>query len=88
MFAIRRHLFDRRKENRFTISKGSKILFRNGSCQMGCTIIEISNSGARLVPADTTLLPNEFDLMVSPGTRVKCEAVHRSATEIGVRFLS
>jgi hypothetical protein len=88
MFAIGRRFLDRRKAPRFTISKDSKILFRNGSCQMGCTIVEISNTGARLFPADAALLPNEFELLVTPGTRVRCEAVHRSANEIGVRFLS
>ena len=88
MFGIGRRFLDRRKEARFTISKGSKIFFRSGSCQMACTIVEISNTGARLLPADPALLPNEFDLLISPGKRVQCEAVHRSANEIGVRFLS
>lgn len=88
MFAISRRFLDRRKEPRFTISKGSKIFFRNGSCQMACTIVEISNKGARLFPADAMLLPNEFELLISPGTKVKCEVIHRSANEIGVRFLS
>jgi hypothetical protein len=55
---------------------------------MKCAIVEISNTGARLHPSDTGLLPNEFELVISPSQRVKCEAIHRTASEIGVRFLS
>lgn len=88
MLGLGRRLRERRKNPRYTISKNSKILFRNGSCQMNCTIIEISNTGARLQPSDAGLLPNEFDLVISPGQQVKCEAVHRTAQEIGVQFIS
>ena len=88
MFALRRRLFERRKSPRYTASKDAKILFRNRSCQMKCAIVEISDRGARLQPADAGLLPNEFELVVAPGQNVICEAVHRTGTEIGVRFLS
>ena len=86
--AIRLGLFDRRKKQRYEISTKAKILLANSSFQMACEIVEISNSGARLRPADATLLPNEFVLLVSPGKKVKCEAVHRTGREIGVRFYS
>ena len=81
-------LLERRKSPRYSVSKNAKILFRERSCQMKCAIVEISNTGARLHPSDTGLLPNEFELVISPSQRVKCEAVHRTASEIGVRFLS
>ena len=88
MLAIPKRLFERRKNPRYQVSKNAKILFRNRSCQMKCVIAEISNTGARLQPADAGLLPNEFELIVAPGQNVKCEAVHRTGEEIGVRFLS
>jgi PilZ domain len=81
-------LIERRKSPRYAVSNDAKILFRNRSCQMKCAIVEISNKGARLHPSDTALLPNEFELVISPSQRVRCEAVHRTASEIGVRFLS
>lgn len=86
MRQIARRLLERRRGPRFAVSQRTKILFMNGSCQMDCTVIEMSKSGARLQPADAGLLPNEFDLLISPGKRVKCEAIHRSAYEIGVKF--
>lgn len=55
---------------------------------MTCTIVEMSNSGARLHPADPTTLPDSFDLVIAPGEEVACEVVHRSDLEIGVRFIS
>ena len=88
MLAMGRRFLERRKSPRFSVSKTAKILYRGGSCQMNCSVVEVSNSGARLHPADAGLLPNEFDLVFSPSQRVKCEAVHRSSAEIGVRFLS
>ena len=87
MLGIGRRLRERRSTPRYTVSKDSKILFRNRSCQMKCTVAELSNSGARLRPTDVGLLPNEFDLILSPGQQVKCEVIHRTGTEIGVRFL-
>jgi methyl-accepting chemotaxis protein len=88
MLAMGRRLLERRKTARYAISKNAKILYRGGACQMNCAIVEISNTGARLHPKDAGLLPNEFDLIISPTQRTKCEAIHRSAMEIGVRFLS
>ena len=86
--AIRLRLLERRKKRRYEISAKAKILLPNSSFQMACEIVEISNAGARLCPADAALLPNEFELLLSPGKKVKCEAVHRTGREIGVRFYS
>lgn len=88
MLALGRRFLERRSALRYTASNNSKILFRNGSCQMKCTVTDLSNTGARLQPSEPGLLPNEFDLVLSPGQQVKCEAVHRTGNEIGVRFLS
>ena len=87
MLALSRRIFERRHKPRYAVSKNAKILFRDRSCQMKCAVVEISNSGARLKPHDAGLLPNEFELVLTPGQQVKCEAVHRTGSEIGVRFL-
>ena len=88
MLGLGRRFIERRNTPRYAVSKDARILFRNRSCQMKCAIVEISNSGARLQPSDTVLLPNEFELVMSPTQRVTCEVIHRTASEVGVRFLS
>lgn len=88
MLGVGRRLFERRKQPRYSVSNDARILLRNGSFQMPCAIVEIARSGARLRPTDASLLPNEFELLVSPGKKVRCEAIHRCGNEIGVRFLS
>jgi hypothetical protein len=88
MLGIGRRFLERRSAPRYTASKNSNILFRNRSCQMKCTVVDLSNTGARLMPSDPGLLPNEFELVLSPGQQLKCEAIHRTDKEIGVRFLS
>lgn len=81
-------LFERRKKPRYEVSGNVKILLSNSSYQMNCAVIEMSDSGARLCPTDADLLPNEFELLIAPGKKIKCEAIHRSGSEIGVRFYS
>jgi len=88
MLGLGRRLIERRKTPRYSTSNDARILFRNRSCQMKCAIVEVSNKGARLKPSDPVLLPNEFELVMSPTQRVICEVVHRTASEVGVRFLS
>lgn len=87
MLALGRRFLERRNSPRYAVSKNAKILFRNRSCKMNCAVVEISNTGARLHPSDAGLLPNEFELVLAPNQQLKCEAVHRTAEEIGVRFL-
>lgn len=88
MLAIRQRLIERRKDARYLISKNAKILFDDRCGEMTCTIVEMSNTGARLHPADPNLLPDSFDLVIAPGEEAKCEVVHRADLEIGVRFIS
>lgn len=88
MLAIRQRLIERRRNARYMISKNAKILFNDGRGEMSCTIIEMSNTGARLHPADPLALPDSFDLVIAPGEEAKCQVVHRADLEIGVRFIS
>jgi len=88
MLAIRQRLIERRRNARYLISKNARILFDDGRREMSCVIIEMSNTGARLHPADPQALPESFDLEIAPGEDVTCEIVHRADLEIGVRFIS
>lgn len=88
MLAIRRRMVERRGDARYLISKNAKILFDDQRSEMACTIVEMSNSGARLHPADPNMLSDIFDLEIARGEVVTCEVVHRAELEIGVRFIS
>lgn len=87
MLAIRQRLIERRRNARYLISKDATILFDDGRREMTCMIVEMSNAGARLHPADPHALPESFALVIAPGEDVTCEIVHRADLEIGVRFI-
>lgn len=87
MFMQMHRFNNRRKSSRIPTTKSAFILFRNNACRMPCTVVDISKAGARLHPEDTMLLPNEFKLQFGSNKSVLCEIVHRTGTEIGVRFI-
>lgn len=51
-----------------------------------CVIVDISNSGARLVVDTTIDLPKEFLLMLSRNVSRRCTLVWREDRKVGVRF--
>ena len=72
-----------------TAGRVERIVVRPGTVvDPDSVLVEMSNSGARLHPADPPTLPDSFDLVIAPGEEVTCEVVHRAELEIGVRFIS
>jgi len=63
--------------------------FGNGSEQRECTVLDVSDGGARLMVAAPALLPKEFWLLLTRSgvRRRRCKIVWRSDVEIGVRYL-
>jgi len=55
---------------------------------MGCSILDISESGARLRPQEPVFVPDSFRLRLSPTLTIGCEVVHRSQGDIGVAFVA
>jgi hypothetical protein len=55
-------------------------------CQ--CTMIDVSEGGARLAVEQPSQIPEFFTLVLSRGARThrRCQVRWRSATEIGVQF--
>jgi hypothetical protein len=52
-----------------------------------CWLADISQSGARLVVAQSRRLPDQFTLVLSGEMKRRCEVVWRTSQELGVRFL-
>jgi hypothetical protein len=54
---------------------------------MGCHILDISETGALLKPADILLCPSEFVLRPDIGAPHDCEVVWRKGEMVGVHFV-
>jgi hypothetical protein len=78
---------ERRGGQRRRVLKNALIVFNNGYCTMGCQILDMSNTGAKLMPVDIFLCPKEFILKPQIGESVHCEVMWRRGTKIGVRYL-
>lgn len=76
----------RRSPRRRSLKK-ALIVYRGGNCTIGCSIVDISDTGALLKPADITMCPKEFVLKPSIGTSRSCEVVWRHGELVGVRYL-
>jgi PilZ domain len=66
--------------------KGGAIVYQNGNCSMNCTIVDISDTGAKLKPADPVYVPETFDLVLPNGPTYRCVLIRRTKDQIAVRF--
>ena len=78
---------DRRRTGRRRVLKRATIVFQRGHCTMRCQILNISETGALLCPADVLLCPSEFALKPDVGQPHDCEVVWRKGTQLAVRFV-
>jgi len=64
-------------------------LSANGSPVRGCTVLDLSDIGARLANELPLQVPDKFTLLLTAdgGLRRQCEVVWRSESAVGVRFL-
>src|SRR6266850_1351991 len=51
---------DRRRGHRRRVLKSALIVFNNGHCTLSCQILDVSDTGALVMPADIFLCPGEF----------------------------
>jgi len=78
---------DRRRNSRRRLLQPASIVFNNGHSMMRCQIVDTSEFGAKLIPADVYACPRQFVLTSkSYGTR-QCVVLWRKGSTIGVRFL-
>ena len=78
---------ENRRAPRRRVLKRARIVFQRGNCSMGCQILNVSDTGALLIPADIILCPKEFVLKPDVGDQRNCEVVWRKATQVAVRFV-
>ena len=76
----------RRQSPRRKVMKGALIVFQQGQCSMRCRILDLSDTGALLAPADVFLCPTEFVLKPDVGEPRNCEVRWRKADRLGVQF--
>lgn len=72
---------------RHKILKAGQIVYRNATCVMDCTILNISATGACIQPADVFDEPANFILKIAHGPSRRCEVRWRSGGKLGVRFI-
>ena len=58
----------------------------NGHSSMRCQIIDISDTGAKLMPADIAVCPREFLLKLQSGEARHCAVMWRRETQMGVHY--
>jgi hypothetical protein len=78
---------DLRRHPRRRVLHKALIVFDDGNCSMGCQILDLSDRGAKLMPADIILCPKEFLLKTQNDEPRHCVVIWRKSSQIGVRYL-
>jgi hypothetical protein len=78
---------DRRCGDRRQVLKSAMIVFNDGHCTLGCRILNVSDTGALVMPSDLFLCPDEFVLKPKVGSPRDCEIVWRKNDRVGVRYI-
>ena len=77
---------ERRSDERIRSLRRCRLIYGEDSA-MRCFVVDLSESGARLRPEDTSPLPDRFELQLEHNLTVQCQVVHRDDTELGVTFV-
>lgn len=77
---------ERRAASRHRALVGAQIIYRNGNCAMNCQILDESDTGAMLRPADIFSVPAAFVLKPRFAEPRECRMVWRKGERLGVRY--
>jgi hypothetical protein len=66
---------------------GAQIIFRNGNCAIGGQILNLSDTGAMVRPADLVSCPEKFVLKPRFASPHECEVMWRKGEMLGVRYV-
>jgi hypothetical protein len=77
---------ERRKSIRKAAVRGGEIIYGRDRSSMYCVLLDISEDGARLVPANITNCPDRFSLKIAPQPHCDCKVIWRRYTQMGVKF--
>ena len=78
---------DRRIQRRQRVLKKALIVFNHGHTTIGCQVLDLSDSGGKLMPVDVVSCPREFTLRLPTGGSHLCEVKWRKGTVLGVQFV-
>ena len=78
---------ERRIAPRRRVLKNALIVFNSRYCTHRCVILNMSDTGAQLMPQDVSQCPSEFALKPQIGQERDCEVVWRKGELVGVRYV-
>jgi len=78
---------DRRSSPRKKVLKSGKVIFNDSQSMIDCTILDISEGGAKLEFPSRQVLPRTFVLQLGDGSVTRCEVRWAKDNFFGVRFL-
>jgi hypothetical protein len=79
---------DKRHLPRTRIRRNARIVMADRSSMVNCTVLDVTNKGARLGVATSDGIPLEFNLTFDSCRSVRpCYMVWRAGTQIGVAFV-
>ena len=78
---------ERRISPRRRVLKNALIVFKSRYCTHRCFILNMSDTGAQLMPQDAGQCPSEFVLKPDIGRERDCEVVWRKGGVVGVRYV-
>ncbi|HMB77017.1 MAG TPA: PilZ domain-containing protein [Kiloniellaceae bacterium] len=73
------------RNDRATVIRTGAITF-DGRDRMNCTVMDLSDKGARLRPDDPLKIPDAFSLHLRDIDALPCQVTWRAGLYIGVRF--
>lgn len=81
--------FQMRDKEREEVTCRARLDPGKGRPLVKCTVVDISQSGAKLTFDDVNSVPNTFDLLLSRygQQRFSCQIVWRSSNSVGVQFI-
>jgi len=78
---------NRRRSPRKRQLKEAAIVFNNRQCRVACTIFDISDHGARVLPLDTLSIPDEFNLELPNQRQRLCRKVRWTPPYLCIEFI-
>jgi hypothetical protein len=78
---------DRRSNVRKKVMRAARVFFNDRQSLIDCTILDLSDGGAKLEFASRQMLPRTFDLQMQNGAIYRCEVRWAKDNFFGVRFL-
>jgi hypothetical protein len=78
---------DRRSSVRKKVVRAARVIFNENQNLVDCTILDLSDGGAKLEFPSRQVLPRTFDLQMQNGAIYRCEVRWAKDNFFGVRFL-